>query len=108
MERRAFNLALPFHQYFMSDHLHLLHFQHPLPQQSEFFPSGILGISECRWLNLQTSFGSLSQRCAQTMTPDGFVGFVGWLTAFVSETTMALVEVGNVLGSRQLAMGNSV
>jgi len=29
------------------------------------------------------------------------------LTAFVSDTTMALVEDGEVLGSRQLDMGNS-
>ena len=32
---------------------------------------------------------------------------MGWLTAFVSDTTMALVEDGASLGSRQLDMGNS-
>ena len=38
-----------------------------------------------------------------TTTPDGFVS----LMAFVSNTPMALVEDGEVLGSRQLDMGNS-
>ena len=42
-----------------------------------------------------------------TPPPDGFVSLMGRLTAFVSETTMALVENGEVLGSRQLDMGNS-
>ena len=32
---------------------------------------------------------------------------IGRLTAFVSNTTMALVEDDEVLGSRQLDMGNS-
>ena len=32
---------------------------------------------------------------------------MGWLTAFVSDTTMALVEDGALLGSRQLDMGYS-
>ena len=32
---------------------------------------------------------------------------MGRLTAFVSQTTMALVEDGEVLGSRQLDMGHS-
>ena len=41
-----------------------------------------------------------------TTPPDGFVSLIGWLTAFVSDTTMALVEDGKVLGSRQLDMGN--
>ncbi len=36
-----------------------------------------------------------------TTTPDGFVSLFGSLTAFVSDTTMALVEDGEVLGSRQ-------
>ena len=35
------------------------------------------------------------------------MSLIGWLTAFVSDTTMALVEDGEVLGSRQLDMGNS-
>ena len=35
-----------------------------------------------------------------------FVSFIGWLTAFVSDTTMALVEHGALPGSRQLDMGN--
>ena len=39
--------------------------------------------------------------------PDGFVSLMGRLTAFVSNTTMALVEDGASLGSRQLDMGNS-
>ena len=42
-----------------------------------------------------------------TTTPDGFVSLLGRLTAFVSDTTMALVEDGALLGSRQLDMGNS-
>lgn len=32
---------------------------------------------------------------------------LGELTAFVSETTMALIHDGEVLGLRQLNMGNS-
>ena len=43
----------------------------------------------------------------QFTTPDGFVSLIGWLTASVSDTTMALVEDGALLGSRQLDMGNS-
>ena len=35
------------------------------------------------------------------------MSLIGWLTAFVSDTTMALVEDGALLGSRQLDMGNS-
>jgi len=35
------------------------------------------------------------------------VGLLGWLTEMESQTTMALVEHGEVLGSRQLDMGNS-
>ena len=43
----------------------------------------------------------------QFTTPrDGFVNLIGWLTAFVSDTTKALVEYGTLLGSRQLDMGN--
>ena len=42
-----------------------------------------------------------------TTPPDGFVSLMGRLTAFVSNTTMALVEDGALLGSRQLDMGNS-
>ncbi len=42
-----------------------------------------------------------------TTPPDGFVTAMGRLTAFVSNTTMALVEDGEVLGTRQLDMGNS-
>ena len=41
-----------------------------------------------------------------TMRPDGFVSLIGWLTVFVRETTMALVEHGALSGSRQLDMGN--
>ncbi len=41
-----------------------------------------------------------------TTPPDGFVSLIGWLTAFVSDTRMALVEDGEMLGSRQLDMGN--
>ena len=37
----------------------------------------------------------------------GNVGLIGWLTALVSDTTMALVEHGALLGLRQLDMGNS-
>ncbi len=36
-----------------------------------------------------------------------FVNLMGWLTAFVSNATMALAEDGAALGSRQLDMGNS-
>ena len=35
------------------------------------------------------------------------MSLIGWLTASVSDTTMALVEDGALLGSRQLDMGNS-
>jgi len=42
-----------------------------------------------------------------TTPTDGFVSLIGWLTASVSGTTIALVEDGEVLGSRQLGMGNS-
>ena len=42
-----------------------------------------------------------------TTTTDGFVSLIGWLTASVSDTTMALVGDGEVFGSRQLDMGNS-
>ncbi len=38
---------------------------------------------------------------------DGFVSLMVWMTAFVSDATMALVEDGALLGSRQLDMGNS-
>ena len=37
----------------------------------------------------------------------GNVGLIGWLTALVSDTTMALVEHGALLWLRQLDMGNS-
>jgi hypothetical protein len=44
----------------------------------------------------------------QFTTPrDGFVNLIGWLTAFVSDTTMALVEDGALLGTSQLDMGNA-
>ena len=42
-----------------------------------------------------------------TTTPDGLVSSMGRLTAFVSDTAMALVGDGALLGSRQLDMGNS-
>ena len=43
----------------------------------------------------------------QSTTPeDGFVRSRGWLTAFISNTTMDFVEDGASLGSRQLDMGN--
>ena len=42
-----------------------------------------------------------------TTMPDGFVSLMGNLTGFVSNTTMAPVEDGEVLGSRQHDMGNS-
>jgi len=32
---------------------------------------------------------------------------MGWLTAFMSNTTMALVEDGTLLGPRRFDMGNS-
>ena len=32
---------------------------------------------------------------------------MGWLTAFVSDTTLALVADGTLLGPRQFDMGNS-
>ena len=35
------------------------------------------------------------------------MSLIGWLTASVSDTTMALVEDGALLGPRQLDMGNS-
>jgi len=42
-----------------------------------------------------------------TTTPDGFVSLMGRLTAFASNTMMALIENGASLKSRQLDMGNS-
>ncbi len=42
-----------------------------------------------------------------TPPPGGFVSLMGRLTAFVSNTTMALVDDSEVLGSRHLDMGNS-
>ena len=42
-----------------------------------------------------------------TTTPDGFVRLVGRLTAFASNTIMALIANGASLGSRQLDVGNS-
>ena len=35
------------------------------------------------------------------------MSLIGWLTASVTDTTMALVEDGALLGPRQLDMGNS-
>ena len=32
---------------------------------------------------------------------------IGWLTGFLTDTIIALVEEGEVLGSRQLDMGNA-
>ena len=41
----------------------------------------------------------------QFKTPkDSFVRSMEWLTAFVSDTTMALVEGGELLGPRQLIL----
>ena len=48
----------------------------------------------------------LTNRIAATPT-DGLVSLMGSLTAFVSETTMALIEDSASLGSRQIDMGNS-
>ena len=42
-----------------------------------------------------------------TAPRDGFVSSMGWLTAFVSDSTMALVEDDALLGPRQLDMGHS-
>ena len=42
-----------------------------------------------------------------TTAPAGFVSLMGWMTAFVSDATMALVDDGEVLGSRHLDLGNS-
>jgi len=42
-----------------------------------------------------------------TPPPDGFVSLMGSLTAFASKTMLALIEDGEVLGSRQLDMANS-
>ena len=38
----------------------------------------------------------------------GVVSLIGGFTTFVSDTALALVEDGALLGSRQLDMGNSV
>ena len=44
----------------------------------------------------------------QFTTPtDGSVRSMGWLTASVSDTKMALVEDGTLLGPRRFDMGNS-
>ena len=50
---------------------------------------------------------SVAWRNADSRRGDGFVSLIGWLTAFVSDTTIAVVEDGALLGSRQLDMGNS-
>ena len=42
-----------------------------------------------------------------TAAPDGFVSLMGRLTASVSGSTMALVDDGALIGSRQFDMGNS-
>ena len=42
-----------------------------------------------------------------TPPPDSLVSLTGRLTAFVSNITMALVQDVEVVGSRQLVMGNS-
>ena len=41
----------------------------------------------------------------QFTTPDAFVSFIGWLTASVSDTTIALAEDGEVLGPGSLKWG---
>ena len=41
-----------------------------------------------------------------TRTPDGFMSLMGRLTAFGSNTTMALVEHGALLGPRHSDMGS--
>ena len=51
------------------------------------------------------SFG-LAWKSGQAVT-NGFVSLIGWLTASVSDTTMALVEDSSLLRSRQVDMGNS-
>ena len=48
-----------------------------------------------------------ADECQFTTPRDGFVSLIEWLTAFVSDTTMALVEDGALLGSRQPDRGNS-
>ena len=59
--------ALPFHQYFMADQVS---FRGRTPSSTSspsavrVLPSGMVGNSERGSLNLQTAFGSLSQRCA--------------------------------------------
>ena len=50
---------------------------------------------------------SAAHRTPVTTPTDGFVGLIGWLTASVSDTTMALAEDGEVLGSKELDMGDS-
>ena len=41
-----------------------------------------------------------------TLPPHGFVSSIGRLTAFVSNTTILLVEDGEVLGTSRSEMGN--
>jgi len=48
-----------------------------------------------------------SERQFTTITGDGFVRAMGWLTVFMSNTTMALVQYGTLLGPRRFDMGNS-
>ena len=50
---------------------------------------------------------SVARRTLLTTPRDGFVSLIRCLTAFASDTTMALVEHGALPGPRQLDMGNS-
>ena len=57
--------------------------------------------------------GSLDEDARERLTrqwgvpADGFVSWTRWLTAFVGDTTLTLVEGGALLRSRQLDMGDS-
>ena len=96
----------------------------PLHRQVIQPPDATLGVNQQRQFNATAldRFGNAVPRLSYlfrsddraghiesefTTTPDGFVSLMGRLTAFVINTTMALVEDGDVLGSRQLDMGNS-
>ena len=67
-----------------------------------------VALEEFKWGTTVVKATSAAIEHQFTPPTDGFVRLMGRLTAFVSETTMALVEDGVLPGSRQLDMGNSV
>ena len=75
-------------------------------------------LTSLRFLTAKSPLAPLALAAVAALTPDdvevdiwderdGFVSSMGWLTAFVSDSTMALVEDGTLLRPRQFDMGNS-